>query len=142
MENLFDLARVGATQYQLDLQTQLSKPTFGESCNGCGYCCTMEPCKLAQEFLHCTTGPCVALESKGGRTVCGLVRNPLGYIFKAAHPDADVPVLETAPSSDAGNALSEEFAAALGIGKGCDADDDSESAAWSMRFVTRYFGSQ
>lgn len=95
---------------------------------------------MAREFLHCTTGPCVALETRGGRTGCGLVRNPLGYIFKAAQPDADVPLLEDAPESDAGNALSRDFAAALGIGQGCDADDDAESAAWSKGFYTRYFG--
>lgn len=113
----------------------LSKPKFGESCNGCGYCCTMEPCKLAQEYLHCTTGPCVALELRDGKRTCGLVRNPLGYIFKAAHPDMDVPVLDAAPDLPAGKELSESLAAALGIGKGCDSDDDEESAIWPLRFT-------
>lgn len=101
----------------------LDKPNFGEPCNGCGYCCTVEPCKLAQEFLHCTEGPCVALEARDGRTVCGLVRNPLGYIFKAAHPDADVPLLNAPPDCEASRQLSADLAQALGIGKGCDADD-------------------
>lgn len=108
-------------------QPVLQKPKFGDSCNGCGYCCTAQPCMLAQEFLHCSTGPSVPLESTAGRSICGLVRNPLGYLFIAAHPGTDVPVLEAAPPSAAGLDLSDRFATALGIGKGCDADDELET---------------
>lgn len=125
-------------QLESAMPTQLftqAKPLSGQPCNGCGYCCTAEPCQLAQEFLHCTTGPCVALEVTDGRSGCGLVRNPLGYIFKAAHPDSDVPLLEAAPSIAAGEELSGSFAAALGIGRGCDSDDDAESATWPLNFV-------
>lgn len=111
----------------------IPKPSFGQPCNGCGYCCTAGPCQLAQEFLHCTTGPCVALEWQADRAVCGLVRNPLGYLFKAAHPEADVPLLEHSSASAHERQLSNQLAMALGIGKGCDADDDEESAAWSPR---------
>lgn len=113
-----------------DAQPNRSKPKLGESCNGCGYCCTLQPCSLAQEFLHCTTGPCLALETREGKTHCGLVRNPLGYIFKAAHPDSDTPVLEDAPDIEAGKQLSKDLATALGIGVGCDSADDEESAIW------------
>lgn len=87
---------------------------------------------LAREFLHCVTGPCIALETSEHRAICGLVRNPLGYIFKAAHPDADVLVLEAAPNVEEGYQLSVKFAAALGVGQGCDAEDDEASAAWLM----------
>jgi hypothetical protein len=58
------------------------------------------------------------------------VRNPLGYLYKAAHPHEDVSVLDASSEIDAGRALSSEIAAALGIGKGCDAHDDEESAKW------------
>lgn len=85
---------------------------------------------LAQEFLKCSTGPCIALEVQGDRTGCGLVRNPLGYLFKAAHPEADVPLLDAPLPSEATSQLSAEMAGALGIGKGCDSDDDAFSAAW------------
>lgn len=115
---------------QLIRPTALPKPKFGADCNGCGYCCSVEPCQLAQEFLSCINGPCVALEVQDGRTLCGLVRNPLGYIFKAAHPEMDVPLLDAAPQSAEGNKLSVQLASALGLGKGCDADDDEESAVW------------
>jgi hypothetical protein len=109
----------------------LTKPSFGQACNGCGYCCTREPCRLAQEFLHCSVGPCVALEAHDGRTVCGLVRNPLGYLFRAAHPEADVSILE-GPDTPAGYQLSTQFAAALGLGQGCDASDDEQSKDWKL----------
>ena len=110
----------------------LPKPRFGEPCNGCGYCCSVQPCALAEEFLKCTTGPCVALERDGERTGCGLVRNPLGYLFKAAHPEVEVPVLDAPHTSEVAAELSSEMARALGIGKGCDSDDDAESAAWPL----------
>ena len=115
------------------LSVQLPKPRLGEACNGCGYCCTTEPCRLAAEYLHCSTGPCVALEVRDGRTVCGLVRNPLGYLFKAADPDVDVPVRDSAPEIEAAHQVSVELAAALGLGKGCDADDDEHADAWSSQ---------
>ena len=110
----------------------LPKPRFGKPCNGCDYCCTAEPCGLAQEFLKCFTGPCVALERQGERTGCGLVRNPLGYLFKAAHPEADVPLLDAPLPGEASSELSADMARALGIGKGCDADDDATSAVWPV----------
>ncbi len=106
------------------------KPRFGEPCNGCGYCCTVAPCLLAQDFLNCATGPCVALEFREGKTACGLVRNPLGYLFQAAHPDQASPILDAASDIPAAERLSAELAAALGIGLGCDADDDTDSENW------------
>lgn len=112
----------------------ITKSRFGEPCNGCGYCCTAEPCTLAKDFLNCVTGPCIALEVQGERTGRGLVRNPLGYLFKAVHPDADVPLLAAPPLSEVTSQLSADMAAALGIGKGCDSDDDAESAAWPYAF--------
>jgi hypothetical protein len=92
---------------------------------------------LAQDFLHSSSGPCVALETVEGRFMCGLVRNPLGYLFKAAHPEMEVPVLEAPPAVKEGYQLSVNFAAALGIGMGCDADDDEKSAAWAQAFYPR-----
>lgn len=120
-----------AITHRVVLSVRLAKPKMGEACNGCGYCCATEPCSLAAEYLHCSTGPCVALEVRDGRTVCGLVRNPLGYLWKAVHPDADDPVLEPAPEIEEAHRLSVELAAALGLGKGCDADDDEHADAWS-----------
>ena len=111
----------------------LAKPSHGEPGNGCGYCCTKEPCALAKDFLNCSTGPCVALEYRDGKSLCGLVRNPLGYLYKAVHPgDESVHVSDTAADIDAGRSLSAEFALALGVGRGCDAEDDKDSAIWPI----------
>lgn len=119
---------------------RLPKPTLGDACNGCGYCCTTEPCSLAQEFLRCTRGPCVALEAADGKAVCGLVRNPLGYLYQAARPGEASFALAPAPAVHAGHQLAVEIAAALGIGKGCDADDDEVSAAWPSSGAARVLG--
>lgn len=107
-----------------------TKPKFGQKCNKCGYCCTVQPCALAEEFLKCSTGPCIALEYADGHTLCGLVRNPLGYLFKAVHPEADIGITENEPYLSAASKLSHDIAEALGINKGCDTDDDDESAKW------------
>jgi hypothetical protein len=108
-----------------------SKPAKSQACNGCGFCCATEPCDLAQEFLGCSNGPCVALEFNPWRTHCGLVCNPLGCLFKAAHSDQDVPVLDEAPPSEAGHQLCVQLSSALGLGVGCDAeDDDEDSRSW------------
>jgi hypothetical protein len=104
-----------------DSASILTKPARTASCNGCGYCCTTEPCGLAAELLKCTTGPCVALEVESGRTFCGLVRRPVHYLLKR-----DV-------SPAVSGALSVDVAAMLGLGLGCDAADDEESAAWAWK---------
>lgn len=95
----------------------LPKPKIGSDCNSCGMCCTVEPCKLANEFLDCHVGPCIALEREGLAQVCGLVRRPAWYMFG-----------EDRPANETGE-LSVYFANALGIGRGCDADD-VEPSMW------------
>lgn len=92
---------------------------------------------LAKEFLHSMTGPCTALESSEGRSQCGLVRNPLGYLFKAANPNAVVDVLGPPADLQEGYRLSVQFAAALGVGQGCDAQDTAESASWPRLIPVR-----
>lgn len=71
----------------------------------------------------------MALEWVGNTSRCGLVRNPLGYLYKATKPDSNLADFE--PPSDLGAPLGQQMAASLGIGKGCDAIDDEESLAWN-----------
>ena len=104
-------------------QVCLAKPAYGQACNGCGYCCVAQPCSLAVELLKCTVGPCVALESDGVRTYCGLVRRPLAYLWQASAPDRLLPPEDVAPPSQAEAELSSRLAASLGLGLGCDAED-------------------
>ena len=89
----------------------LPKPRKGDTCNGCGMCCTVEPCALARKFLSCTRGPCMALEYEAGRTFCGLVRRPVHYLLNQ----------EAQPSVT--GALQAHLANMLGLGIGCDSDD-------------------
>jgi hypothetical protein len=99
----------------------LEKPKFGEKCNSCGLCCTIQPCLLAEQFLNCFDGPCVALEEESdGRKTCGLVKRPAHYMFG-----------EDAPQSLTGG-FQVMLANMLGIGRGCDASDDVSSPQPSL----------
>ena len=111
---------------------RLTKPKQGAPCNGCGYCCSMEPCALAKELLGFTTGSCGALETTTDGMRCGLVRNPLGYLFHAARPELGTSPLDPAPNIPEGHQLSVEIATALGMGLGCDAEDDEDAASWEL----------
>lgn len=94
----------------------IPKPKLGEPCPGCGLCCKMEPCGLAQEIMgHTTKGPCRALEEEDGKYICGLVKRPAFYMFGE----------ENVPESETGW-LSVLYANALGIGRGCDAITEDE----------------
>lgn len=109
----------------------LDKPAKGMACNSCGYCCTVGPCQLAEMFLQCFEGPCAALEFVDGHSQCGLLRNPLGYIYHGAKPGQSLELaLEPPSSSPASGFMRADFAKALGAGTGCDARDDDESRAW------------
>lgn len=116
-----------------DAEALPEKPLLGKPCNGCGYCCTVQPCALAIEHLQCTIGPCVALEVEGGRTFCGLVRHPLAHLFKATHPEAPINVADEPTHSVASQSLSAKFAQALGVDKGCDCEDPAPTDGTGCR---------
>jgi hypothetical protein len=88
------------------------KPTMGDACNGCGICCAIQPCAISIEIIGRSSGRCQALEVNEGRTYCGIVRRPAYYMFG-----------DNVDESKTGD-ISVLFAAALGIGIGCDASDD------------------
>lgn len=91
-----------------------AKPRRGQPCNGCGWCCAMEPCELAREFISGpVTAPCPALERQDGRFVCGMIRRPSHYM--------------DLPNDWADQHLGGMFAEALGAGRGCDADDPDDN---------------
>jgi hypothetical protein len=92
--------------------TAAPKPRKGEPCNGCGLCCLVQPCELAVEYLSAPADrPCPALEREGGRFWCGLVRAPVRYL-------ADLEPWQ-------GRMMARGFALLLGVGRGCDAEDDA-----------------
>lgn len=84
------------------------KARHGSPCNGCGWCCAMKPCGVANDLLSQTEGPCRALEPHEGAFRCGLMVRPSRY-------------LDTPESGD--SFLGGIIAEALGAGRGCDSDD-------------------
>lgn len=92
----------------------LEKPSFGLPCNGCGLCCIVEPCAIAEEYLGITEGPCPALEWHDDKFRCGMVVRPGHYLGVADFAD---------------ELLSGLISQALGVGLDCDADDGQEEAA-------------
>lgn len=89
------------------------KPRFGEPCNGCGYCCAIQPCAIAQDHLEAgDVGPCPALlfDHQDDRFRCGMVVSPTRFMGLPPDPFTDL-------------ALGGLFAAQLAVGWGCDAED-------------------
>ncbi len=108
------------------------KPLKGAACTGCGYCCAVQPCEIATEFLGAVgSGVCPALERNvaTGGTTCGMIVRPLHYLLadglQRLDGRADDPALQPAQFD-----LSERIAQALGAGLGCDSDDDEHSMHW------------
>ncbi len=106
-------------------------------CSGCGYCCAVQPCAIAVEFLGVVQeGVCPALERNGetGGTACGLIVRPLHYLFRdgAQRLDGDVddPALRSLHDD-----LSKKIALSLGAGRGCDSEDDAHSLHWPWPVV-------
>lgn len=59
---------------------ELVKPKFREPCNGCGLCCALELCILAEDAFPGASAPCPALEWDDGRAWCGMVRHPSRHL--------------------------------------------------------------
>ncbi len=87
----------------------LNKPTFGAPCNGCGYCCAVELCELAEEHFAGAVAPCPALEYRDGRFLCGLVLRPSHHL-KMHFTGGD-------------KILTPLFLQAIGAGQGCGCPD-------------------
>jgi hypothetical protein len=59
-----------------------AKPAPGAACNGCGVCCTAEPCPVGRWLSRRRTGACVALRWSDGerRYRCGVVDEPAHHL--------------------------------------------------------------
>ena len=115
----------GAIWHLLHL-VSLDKPPQGKPCNGCGLCCIAEVCDLGKELGD--EERCRALISLGtGRFACGLVADPYRFL----PPERLVPwhaIDQLAPGGQGEQALKAHFAGLLGVGRGCDADDEAIQA--------------
>lgn len=60
-----------------------AKPDYGQACNGCGVCCSAEPCPVARVFLWQRRGACRALEwhTDAGAYRCGMLLRPAHYLY-------------------------------------------------------------
>ena len=92
------------------------KPKHGTPCNGCGWCCMITRCELAQHvFSLGEFGPCPALTQTSATTYgCGLVLDPRKY----------VPAVRAV--SKGVTALRRAAAVLIGAGNGCDAGEAGE----------------
>lgn len=81
----------------------LPKPAFGQACNGCGRCCLLSRCPVAELIFGISPEVCPALSFTDGRSSCAI-----------STPEAwgDVPVSR----EDSAAAVR----AMLGAGLGCD----------------------
>lgn len=61
------------------LQEHAPKAKFHEPCNGCGLCCRVEACEVSKTLLGSHQAPCIALEFRDGKYVCGMVTRPEHY---------------------------------------------------------------
>jgi hypothetical protein len=92
------------------MSTVLAKPKFREPCNGCGLCCALQLCEIAEEQFVGASAPCPALEWEDGRAWCGLVRHPSRHLkinFVGADPT-----------------VSPLFAKVIAVGQGCGMPDE------------------
>jgi hypothetical protein len=62
MENLMNLITVAAEM----------KPTFGQTCNHCGWCCLTGPCVVGQEITGKMYGACELLKTDGDKHYCSM----------------------------------------------------------------------
>ena len=80
---------------------EIKKPEFGAPCNGCGFCCKNEVCKIGVEAFGEHKAPCV------------------GLIF-----DSDENIYRCKLVLIEGRFMKEKLIAkTLGVGLGCDATD-------------------
>lgn len=91
------------------------KPAKGEPCNGCGYCCQAEACRLSTYWLKSDVTPCIALEWNGAQYRCGLLRDPSRYIFGEHIEQIHSILIDGVGGADG-------FRYLLGVGRGCDAE--------------------
>lgn len=77
-----------------------TKPVYGSPCNGCGLCCALELCTIAQFEDPTAKAPCKHLVYQENRTICALVKTEIDNNMK--------PLLQKL----------------LGIGNGCFMEDD------------------
>jgi hypothetical protein len=96
------------------------KALRGSPCNGCGWCCHEEICKIGTTLLkiydedgmtpHFVEGPCPLMDFVDGKVRCGAIR------------------MENEAIAEGKPLPGKTFAEMLGVDKGCCADDPTTEA--------------
>ena len=91
-----------------------AKPVAGQACNGCGACCTWQPCPVGIVLSRRRHGACVMLrfEALQARYFCGVMQAPA--------------TLRWRPLSWAGALLRRLAGRWIAAGKGCDFDAEAQ----------------
>ena len=85
------------------------KPKFRERCNGCGLCCAVSLCDMAEKTFVGAQAPCPALEWENGRAWCGMVRHPSKHLALKFNGDEILaPLWEKAIGSEQGCGMEDE----------------------------------
>lgn len=116
------------------MTNQLAKPAYRDPCNGCGLCCKLELCVVAELAFPGAIAPCPALEWEDGRAWCGMVRHPSRDLGLNYHIPDDA-VLGREP-------LRDMTARGLGIGLGCGMEDGPyaiDDTPYSLDDVKEWF---
>ncbi|HEY0820635.1 MAG TPA: hypothetical protein VGD46_17745 [Rhizobacter sp.] len=91
-----------------------SKPGLGQACNGCGVCCTAEPCPVGMLVSRRRTGPCDALvwSADEKRYRCAVASEPGRFVTRRWMAQA----------------LGRAARRLIAAGQGCDCDLTVETA--------------
>jgi hypothetical protein len=94
------------------------KPRFGTACNGCGICCKLSLCELAQIAFPGAQEPCPALKiaPDGRSTYCELA------------------------ATEAANRMPPLIQTILGVGYGCSMTDDDTTDEQIQEHQTKWEG--
>lgn len=84
--------------------TTPAKPRKGSPCNGCGWCCHVEVCRIGERLFPNAPAPCPAIVYLDGKVRCGFV---LGEVALIERDPTVEPIVQQM----------------LGTGQGCCADD-------------------
>ena len=99
----------------------IEKPSFGDSCNGCGHCCIEEVCYYGLQLgddIHCKA----LLSNNDGSYSCGLIVSPYSYISSEILSHWKK-IDEVSGDYVGEDALRKHYISSLSAGKSCDSSD-------------------
>jgi hypothetical protein len=108
-----------------------AKPPVGDACNGCGVCCSAEPCPLGMLLSLRVRGRCRMLhfEPAQSRYRCGLMEDPSDMRAPVFAFGAAGPLMPALSHAGPRRLLRRLVARWIGAGRGCDSSAQAIAAA-------------